>query len=65
MTPLVLELQVLDLVINYYLEKTKLLLDSITIDKSLLAAHFHNTYNRAIENIAVALSVIKSLTNSN
>lgn len=29
-------------------EKTKILLDHIDLDKKVLAAHFHNTYNRAI-----------------
>ena len=29
-------------------EKTKTLLQHIDLDKMVLAAHFHNTYNRAI-----------------
>ena len=29
---------------------------SITIDKSKIAAHYHNTYDRAIENIIISLS---------
>jgi len=29
-------------------EKTKILLQHIDLDKKVLAAHFHNTYNRAI-----------------
>ena len=29
-------------------EKTKTLLQHIDLDKKVLAAHFHNTYNRAI-----------------
>ena len=29
-------------------EKTKTLLQHIDLDKTVLAAHFHNTYNRAI-----------------
>ena len=37
-------------------EKTYALLDAVKLDKSLLAAHFHNTYNRAIPNLVVALS---------
>jgi len=37
-------------------EKTYSLLEAIKIDKSVLSAHFHNTYNRAIPNIVVALS---------
>ena len=32
------------------------MLDSIKLDRSVLAAHFHNTYNRAIQNLVVALS---------
>lgn len=33
------------------------MLDAIKLDRNILAAHFHNTYNRAIENLIVALSV--------
>lgn len=32
------------------------MLDTVKLDKQLLAAHFHNTYNRAIPNLVVALS---------
>jgi hydroxymethylglutaryl-CoA lyase len=38
-------------------EKTNILLESIDLDKNILAAHFHNTYNRAIQNLVIALSV--------
>ncbi len=41
-------------------EKTQILLESIDLDKNILAAHFHNTYNRAIQNLVIALSVSKS-----
>jgi hydroxymethylglutaryl-CoA lyase len=37
-------------------EKTYSMLDAVKIDKSVLAAHFHNTYNRAVQNLVVALS---------
>jgi hydroxymethylglutaryl-CoA lyase len=32
------------------------LLDTVTSPRELLAAHFHNTYDRAIPNLVVALS---------
>ena len=32
------------------------LLDTITLPKEILAAHFHNTYDRAIPNMIVAFS---------
>lgn len=37
-------------------EKTYEMLQAMKIDRSILAAHFHNTYNRAIQNLVVALS---------
>ena len=37
-------------------EKTIELIDSIEIPRDKLAVHFHNTYNRAIENIVAALA---------
>lgn len=37
-------------------EKTFALLDAVKVEKHLLAAHFHNTYDRAIENLVVALA---------
>lgn len=37
-------------------ENTYAMLDAVKIDKNILAAHFHNTYNRAIQNLVVALS---------
>eukprot|EP00350_Pseudokeronopsis_sp_OXSARD2_P004907 CAMPEP_0170558416 /NCGR_PEP_ID=MMETSP0211-20121228/35190_1 /TAXON_ID=311385 /ORGANISM="Pseudokeronopsis sp., Strain OXSARD2" /LENGTH=118 /DNA_ID=CAMNT_0010870315 /DNA_START=511 /DNA_END=867 /DNA_ORIENTATION=- len=37
-------------------ESTKKMLDAVQIDKKMLAAHFHNTYDRAIMNLVVALS---------
>lgn len=40
------------------LEKTYTMLNAIDIDKNLLAVHFHNTYDRAIQNLVVALSVL-------
>lgn len=39
-------------------EKTKKMLDAIkNIPRENLAAHFHDTYERALENILVALEV--------
>ncbi len=38
-------------------EKTYNMLNAVKLDKSILAAHFHNTYNRAVQNLVVALSV--------
>lgn len=38
------------------MEMTEKLLDAIELPKSVLAAHFHNTYDKAIENLVVALS---------
>lgn len=40
------------------IEKTKIMLDAVKIDKSMLASHFHNTYDRAIQNLVVSLSVL-------
>ena len=37
-------------------ELTKVLFDSINLPKHVLAAHFHNTYDRAIANLVVAFS---------
>lgn len=31
-------------------------MDSITVPKEKVAAHYHNTYDRAIENIIISLS---------
>ena len=50
------------IIIYYYIlilliEKTKIMLDAVKIDKSMLASHFHNTYDRAIQNLVVSLSV--------
>lgn len=39
------------------IEKTYTLLKAINVDRTLLAAHFHNTYDRAIQNLVIALSV--------
>jgi hydroxymethylglutaryl-CoA lyase len=39
-----------------YLELTSVLLSTLTQPTDLLAAHFHNTYDRAIPNLVVALS---------
>jgi len=38
------------------MESTNTLLDVVELPKEMLAAHFHNTYDRAIENLVVALS---------
>lgn len=38
------------------MELTEKLLDTIELPKSVLASHFHNTYDRAIENLVVSLS---------
>lgn len=38
------------------MEQTNILFDTVELPKSKLAAHFHNTYNRAIENLVIALS---------
>ena len=32
------------------------LFDTVSLDSNILAAHFHNTYDRAIQNLVVALS---------
>ena len=37
-------------------EKTQQLLDAVEGERSMLAAHFHNTYGRAVENYVVALA---------
>lgn len=37
-------------------ELTKVLFDSVNLPKEVLAAHFHNTYDRAIANLVVAFS---------
>ena len=37
-------------------ELTSALIDSVHIPKDKLAAHFHNTYDRAIPNLIIALS---------
>ena len=37
-------------------ELTRVLLDTVSAPRELLAAHFHNTYDRAIPNLVVALS---------
>lgn len=37
-------------------EKTQKLCDGLTVPRNLLAAHFHDTYGNAIENIMVALA---------
>lgn len=37
-------------------ELTKILLDTVKLPKEMLAAHFHNTYDRAIPNLLVAFS---------
>jgi hydroxymethylglutaryl-CoA lyase len=37
-------------------EQTKLLFNSVLLPKHILAAHFHNTYERAIPNLLVAFS---------
>ena len=37
-------------------ELTKVLFDTVDLPKEVLAAHFHNTYDRAIPNLLVAFS---------
>ena len=37
-------------------ELTKVLFDTVDLPKDILAAHFHNTYDRAIPNLVVAFS---------
>ena len=44
------------LLIIGFLELTSALIDTIDIPKDKLAAHFHNTYDRAIPNLIIALS---------
>jgi len=44
------------LVFYNIIEQTDTLLDTIKQDKSFIAGHFHNTYDRAIENIVISLS---------
>ena len=38
------------------LELTSALLDAVSLPKGALAAHFHNTYDRAIPNLIIAFS---------
>ena len=38
------------------LELCDVLMDTVDLPKSMLAAHFHNTYDRAIPNLIVAFS---------
>ena len=45
-------------------EKTYAMLDAVKIEKNLLAAHFHNTYNRAVQNLVIALSEGVSVVDS-
>ena len=37
------------------IEKTLKLLETLSVDRTKLAAHFHNTYDRAIENLVLCL----------
>jgi isopropylmalate/homocitrate/citramalate synthase len=37
------------------MNQTDLLFDTVTLPREVLAAHFHNTYDRAIENLVIAL----------
>ena len=39
-----------------FIELCSVLLDTIDLPKDILAAHFHNTYDRAIPNLIVAFS---------
>jgi len=39
-----------------YPSQTKELFDAVKLPKDVLAAHFHNTYDRAIPNLLVAFS---------
>ncbi|TNV77051.1 hypothetical protein FGO68_gene6594 [Halteria grandinella] len=45
-------------------DKTYEMLQAVKIDRSILAAHFHNTYNRAIQNLVIALSEGISIVDS-
>ncbi len=54
---LALQVSILSYFIELLIEKTYTLLQNIELDKNILAAHFHNTYNRAIQNLVIALSV--------
>ena len=38
-------------------EKTYAMLDAVKVERGKLASHFHNTYNRAIQNLVISLSV--------
>ncbi|CDW85877.1 hydroxymethylglutaryl-mitochondrial-like [Stylonychia lemnae] len=38
-------------------EKTEILFNTVKLERGMLAAHFHNTYDRAIQNLVVALGV--------
>lgn len=38
------------------MEKTMAMLDAVDVPTEALAAHFHNTYDRAIENLVIALA---------
>lgn len=44
------------IVFYHIIEKTIKLFDTLTADKSKLACHFHNTYDRALENLVIGLS---------
>lgn len=60
-TPSVLELQVSVLILTngnflVFVELCSVLLDTVELPKEILAAHFHNTYDRAIPNLIVAFS---------
>ena len=46
------------------LELCSVLLDAIDLPKDILAAHFHNTYDRAIPNLIVAFSKGISVSDS-
>ena len=37
------------------IEKTIKLMETITVPKNKIAAHYHNTYDRAIENLLISL----------
>jgi len=45
-------------------ELCSVLLDSIDLPKNILAAHFHNTYDRAILNLIIAFSKGISVSDS-
>ena len=48
----------------FYSDLCSVLLDTIDLPKEILAAHFHNTYDRAISNLIIAFSKGISVSDS-